>query len=676
MSRRSGGFRGAKPTWTTTSTSGIFGMEDVVELKAAGQWPRGPVAPTSLAGTGGDGQVALTWTAPATTHGTITDYLVEYTAAGDPFFSSVSLLAPLDADTTSVVGGVTPTVSGTAMTISPSGGKYSGHATNTVATSTTTYATSFGNGDWTVECWIRRDALFSTNPRIIDLGAVELEPGTSSTINFYYRPTDVNFSSSTFLTTQGQWHHVAIVYQSGVLRSYVDGVQRGSLTQAVTPPTSVQLTNTCSFDDLRVTAAAVYPDGTTFTPPTSAHATSGSGSPTVVATGSTAASYTLTGLTNDTEYTFRVAAVNHTRGDWSSSVAVTPSSGPPSGLLFGWGYNASGQLGNGTNTGDTANSSQGTPLQSGSATWASLAASDDHSLGIQPDGTLWAWGANGSGQLGVGDKTDRNTPTQVGSASDWAQVSTGEYHTVAVKTDGTLWGWGHSGSGRLGDATSTDRTSPQQIGSATDWSQVACGGAFTLAIKSDGSLYAFGDNWKGQIGNGSSGNTQTSLYQISGSWLAVDAGYEHSMGIKSDGSLWGWGNGSNERLGTGNTSDRNTPTASLSGTWTSVRCSKGFAGAHTAAIRNDQSLWVFGNNGTASVSPTQISGSWAKMALGKAHTLAIKDDGSLWAWGEAVFYNQVGDGQNTNRETPVQIGSATTWLAVAGGRGHSLGIKA
>jgi hypothetical protein len=118
----------------STSASGIWTLRDALRYKAAGQWPRGPVAPTSLAGTPGDEQVALTWTAPATTHGTITDYIVEYTPAA--------------------------------------------------------------------------------------------------------------------------------------------------------------------------------------------------GSPTVVATGSTAVPYTLTGLTNDTEYTFRVAAVNHTRGDWSSSVAVTPSGAP------------------------------------------------------------------------------------------------------------------------------------------------------------------------------------------------------------------------------------------------------------------------------------------------------------------------------------------------------------
>jgi hypothetical protein len=82
MSRPKGSIIGARPTWTTTATSGIWTLRQAEEMKAAAQWPRGPVAPTSLAGTGGNGQVALTWTAPATTHGTITNYAVEYTPSG------------------------------------------------------------------------------------------------------------------------------------------------------------------------------------------------------------------------------------------------------------------------------------------------------------------------------------------------------------------------------------------------------------------------------------------------------------------------------------------------------------------------------------------------------------------------------------------------------------------
>ena len=81
--RRIGGLisGGASPSWTTTSTSGIFSLVDSVVLKASSQWPRGPLAPTSLTASAGNAQLSLSWTAPATTYGTITNYLVEYTAS-------------------------------------------------------------------------------------------------------------------------------------------------------------------------------------------------------------------------------------------------------------------------------------------------------------------------------------------------------------------------------------------------------------------------------------------------------------------------------------------------------------------------------------------------------------------------------------------------------------------
>jgi hypothetical protein len=82
MSRPRGSIIGAKPTWTTTATSGIWTLRQAEEMNADEKWPRGPVAPAGLAGTGGNAEVALTWTAPATTHGTITNYAVEYAPSG------------------------------------------------------------------------------------------------------------------------------------------------------------------------------------------------------------------------------------------------------------------------------------------------------------------------------------------------------------------------------------------------------------------------------------------------------------------------------------------------------------------------------------------------------------------------------------------------------------------
>ena len=87
-------------------------------------------------------------------------------------------------------------------------------------------------------------------------------------------------------------------------------------------------------------------------------------------------------------------------------------------------------------------------------------------MALKQDGTLWAWGENSYGQLGVGDTTDRSSPTQVGSAHDWAAIAPGgadSYHTLALKKDGTLWAWGFNRFGQLGLGDTSDRLTPTQV---------------------------------------------------------------------------------------------------------------------------------------------------------------------------------------------------------------------
>lgn len=83
MSRPRGGLiTGTLPTWTTTATSGIFTLREAQQMRTSAQWARGPAAPTGLTASAGNTQLNLSWTAPSTTHGTITNYLVEYTPSG------------------------------------------------------------------------------------------------------------------------------------------------------------------------------------------------------------------------------------------------------------------------------------------------------------------------------------------------------------------------------------------------------------------------------------------------------------------------------------------------------------------------------------------------------------------------------------------------------------------
>ena len=106
--------------------------------------------------------------------------------------------------------------------------------------------------------------------------------------------------------------------------------------------------------------------------------------------------------------------------------------------------------------------------------------------GTVTGGNLWAWGYNGSGQLGLGDNLDRDTPTPVGTDTDWASVAAGWAHTVAVKADGTLWAWGWNSAGQLGLGDNLDRDTPTQVGTDTDWASVTAGYYHTVAVKTTG----------------------------------------------------------------------------------------------------------------------------------------------------------------------------------------------
>jgi alpha-tubulin suppressor-like RCC1 family protein len=235
---------------------------------------------------------------------------------------------------------------------------------------------------------------------------------------------------------------------------------------------------------------------------------------------------------------------------------------------------------------------------SGEAAEAKISAGLAHTLMINSDGTLWAWGTNNDGQLGDGTGVDSPTPRLVNSDTNWVAVSASR-HSSAIKSDGTLWGWGWNSSGELGDGTTTNRWSPVQIGTDTTWVSVSAGTNQTLAIKSDGTLWAWGNNYFGQLGDGTSGSgsDKWSPVQIGTDtdWLSVSSGSAHTVAIKTDGTMWAWGYNIFGQLGN-NSSDSNPhPTPVKVGTdnnWVSASA----GGYHTLALKSDGTIWAWGSN--------------------------------------------------------------------------------
>ena len=149
------------------------------------------------------------------------------------------------------------------------------------------------------------------------------------------------------------------------------------------------------------------------------------------------------------------------------------------GSLWVWGANGNGQLGLGTST-----YRESSPAQLGSITdYKHFGAGYEVTGLIKADGTLWMCGENNFGQLGVGNTTDYSSPVQVGSDTDWHRVLPGYDTMGATKTDGTLWMWGHNVYGQLGLADNTNRSSPTQVGSDTDWGNNTSGAYCTRILK-------------------------------------------------------------------------------------------------------------------------------------------------------------------------------------------------
>lgn len=420
------------------------------------------------------------------------------------------------------------------------------------------------------------------------------------------------------------------------------------------------------------------------------------------------------------------------------------------GTLWGWGDNTMGQLGmtgltnssspiqldKGTNWVRIAAGSEcsyaiksdGTLWRTGCASgllnnkftqfgkdqdWAELDIANNDSaqvLAIKRDGSLWGWGNNGNGQVGVvGNYIAK--PTQVGSDTDWSKVRAGWYLSMGQKKDGSLWTWGsiYSGTdqtsmnvfpmnagtdwsafaastskllvrtdgtlwayGYAGDGYYKDNSQPEQVGNESDWVDVDSGFGFNVALKRDGTLWSWGYNPTGQLGNGKS--TEADVPQRIGNdsnWSNVSAGWEHTMALRTDGSLWGFGNNNAGQISNSNIGLQNSPIPTDDRhDWISVAAS---SGRSTFGIRSDGTLWAWGYDQQRLVDTDDryldmqqvgTDSDWKQVQVGLGMAFALKTDGTLWAWGgdysKTLFPNQV-----ETVFTPVQIGTDHTWTKLS-----------
>jgi len=266
---------------------------------------------------------------------------------------------------------------------------------------------------------------------------------------------------------------------------------------------------------------------------------------------------------------------------WSSVRLVSTDSiaVKTDGTLWAWGSNSSGQLG--LNNTTTVSS----PIQVGISTnWTSKLAGFVHagqnSFAIDSTGRLYAWGPNNTGQLGLNDAITRSSPTQVGTGTNWSQIFGGDA-AMAIRTDGTLWTWSGGPNGELGlNIASAYRSSPTQVGALTDWlncisAPVSGGGQ--LILKSNGTLWAWGDNRQGQLGDGTA-ISRSSPIQLGSlnTWTNVGSSVVGGFATKSDGTLWSWGQNFNGTIGDSTSAPRSSPVQIGSAIWANSLFGSGY----------------------------------------------------------------------------------------------------
>jgi len=466
----------------------------------------------------------------------------------------------------------------------------------------------------------------------------------------HYSPAQIGSATNWSSVSCGNFHTMAIK-TTGTLWGFGSGgngvMGDGTIVDKLTPTQIGSGTNWSYISAGFSVTAAIKSDGTLWTTGYNSSGQLGIGNKTTITT------FTQVGTDTNWSKVYSFGGAN--------MIGIKTN-----GEMWGWGINGSGSVGCGAVPSQNTNSKlvEIHPNEQ----FIKIVRGNFFSIGLKSNGTLWSWGDNTSGQLGLGTSAvgiERAYFSQIGTDTDWASVSCGPSHIMAIKTNGTLWAWGSNLAGQLGIGIITDKYAPFQVGTDTNWASVACGNAHSVAIKTTGTLWATGYNDYGQLGDGTT-TSRTSFVQIGSdtNWSSVVCGGSHTTAIKSTGTLWGWGFNSDGQVGNGTNINQTSPVQ----IGTDTNWSKCFAAGgsyFSIALKTNGTLWAWGSNYDGCIgsndyeiylSPNQIGTgtSWSDVYVGYVFVVAKKTDGTLWAWGNNGG-GQFGQQTNTGRGAPYEL---------------------
>ncbi len=331
-----------------------------------------------------------------------------------------------------------------------------------------------------------------------------------------------------------------------------------------------------------------------------------------------------------------------------------------SGDVHCWGANLYGQLGTGSPDVRIER-----PVLVGGG-WDALSAGKYHTCGLRQS-ELWCWGDNSEGQLGLGfrDATPHTTPERIGTDS-WLEVDAGRYHTCAIRADETLWCWGYNDEGNLGVGDRNPRGEPTQVGVDAGWHDLRVGGGYGgFARRADGSSWAWGYNSRGELGVGDVVIHDRPI-ETGRTWSDVGAGIFVTCGLDEALQLSCWGRNDHGELGLGDLVDRYAPVQVADHAWIRVSPMQAF---FTCGIDVDRALYCWGANSGGGLGvgdtvdrsvPTHVvslDDGWSDVRGGgggdQAFACGLHDSG-LYCWG-GNGEGQLGVGDRVPSTTPRRI---------------------
>ncbi len=315
-----------------------------------------------------------------------------------------------------------------------------------------------------------------------------------------------------------------------------------------------------------------------------------------------------------------------------------------------------------------------------------ITAGSDHTCALSDQGRVWCWGYNAYGQLGNGTNTDSNVPVAVTGLTDAVALSGGVLHTCALRVTGTVVCWGRNDFGQLGNGNTNHSNVPTEVVNLSGATAIGSGGNHVCAIVTGGAVNCWGYNAYGQLGNGSTTNSivPVTVSSLTGATV-VGGGLRHECAIVAGGAVKCWGHNAYGQLGNGNTNHSNVPVDALGLTGMSgLGLSDQFfscamSGGGTVSCWGDNGGGQLGNGTFVdSTVPVTVSNLQTASAIesGSFHACAVLADGTMQCWGDGS-QGQLGngtDGVGVASNVPVVVPNITGAIEVGAGYFHTCAI--